>query len=85
MEIFAPLTVFAVILINLVILLVLKSIRDHNKYVQKYPPISDEEFMARLPRGTSRDTALRIRAIISAQMGVPIENIHPETRFEDFL
>lgn len=54
-------------------------------FANKYPGLSDDEFMAKLPKGTSRDTALRVRNIIADQMGVPRQHIHPETRFEEFL
>lgn len=46
-------------------------------------PMSDDEFMSSLPPGTSRGTALRVRAIVAKHTGVPPEQIHPETKFVD--
>jgi len=54
------------------------------KYRAKYPPISDDEFMEKLPPGTSRDVAMRVRTIVVKQMGVDRKRIHPDSKFIDF-
>lgn len=51
----------------------------------RWPPISDDEFVAKCTPGTSRDTALRVRRIISEQLGVPYEQIHPDQSFVNDL
>ena len=51
----------------------------------EYPPISDDEFLARCDPGTSRDTALKVRRVISESLGVPYESIHPEHRIVEDL
>lgn len=43
--------------------------------------MSDDEFMTNLPPGTSRDVALRVRAIVARNAGVPRENVRPDTKF----
>lgn len=48
-----------------------------------YPPITDDEFMARLPAGTSREVALKVRRIIADQLNVEYARIHPDTSWSD--
>ena len=52
---------------------------------EKWPPISDDEFMARCPPGTSRDVALRVRRIVAEQLGVSYERVYPEQNFVNDL
>jgi len=47
--------------------------------------ISDEEFLHRCTPGTSKEVALKVRRIVSDQLGVPYENVHPEHRFVEDL
>lgn len=49
------------------------------------PPITDDEFMARLPAGTNRDIALKVRRIVAAQFNVEYGRITPETSFVNDL
>ncbi|MEO1614766.1 MAG: hypothetical protein AAFV88_02890 [Planctomycetota bacterium] len=55
------------------------------KFNRRWPPISDDEFVARCPPGTGRDVALRVRRVISEQLGIPYDQIYPEQRFVDDL
>ncbi|ADB18282.1 hypothetical protein Psta_3621 [Pirellula staleyi DSM 6068] len=60
--------------------------REHQRQIwleRNFPPISDDEFMARCPPGTNRDVALKVRRIIAEQLGYPYERIHPTSRFEE--
>lgn len=52
---------------------------------QKFLPISDDEFLARCKPGTDPEVALKVRAIISEQLGIPANEIHPEHRFIEDL
>ena len=54
-------------------------------FKRMWPPISDEEFVAKCSPGTDRARALKVRRIISEQLGVPYEHIHPEQSFFDDL
>lgn len=49
------------------------------------PPITDDEFMARLPAGTNRDIALKVRRIVAEQFNVEYARITPETSFVNDL
>ena len=51
----------------------------------RFPPISDEEFLARCPPGTNPKVALKVRRIVANQMGVNYERIYPSTRFVEDL
>ena len=60
--------------------------RNQSKaFEAKFPPISDDEFLARSGPGTNRDVALKVRRIVADQLGVEYERIYPETRFLDDL
>jgi hypothetical protein len=75
--------IFIQLLVTLFILAVIAiySLGESKKWYEKWPAISDDEFMSRCPCGTNRETALRIREIISEQTGVEYERIHPEQSF----
>jgi len=55
------------------------------KFNERFPPISDDEFMARCPAGTNRDVALKVRRIVSDQLGFEYGRIYPSSRFVDDL
>ena len=48
---------------------------------EKWPSISDDEFVAKCKPGTSRDIALRVRRIVSEQLGVDYDRVHPNQDF----
>lgn len=51
-----------------------------------WPPISEDEFVRRCPPGVDRERALKVRRIISEQLGVDYDRVYPEQRFvEDLL
>jgi len=68
-----------------VVLIVLACIAPPGFDAQKWPPIDDDEFIRRCKPGVNRDTALRVRRIISRHLGVPYEQVYPEQRFEGDL
>ncbi|WP_182869024.1 hypothetical protein [Stieleria mannarensis] len=51
----------------------------------KWPPISEDEFIRRCSPGVDRDRALRVRRIISEQLGVDYDRVYPEQRFVEDL
>ncbi|WP_442506891.1 hypothetical protein SH528x_005765 [Novipirellula sp. SH528] len=51
------------------------------RFNDRWPPITDDEFLAACSPGTSRDTALRVRRIVSEQLGIPYDRIHPDQDF----
>ncbi|HBE68802.1 MAG TPA: hypothetical protein DDW52_11705 [Planctomycetaceae bacterium] len=52
---------------------------------KKWPPISDDEFIQRCSPGVDRDRALKVRRIISEQLGLDYDRIYPEQRFVEDL
>ena len=44
---------------------------------ERFPPISDDEFMARCPAGTNRAVALKVRRIVADSLGVEYTRIYP--------
>ena len=57
----------------------------YNDWNRKWPPISEDEFMERLPPETDRSIALRTRKIIAEQLGVNYDQVYPEQNFVDDL
>lgn len=43
----------------------------------KFPPISDEEFLAKCDLGTNPKIALKVRRILADSLGLEYETIHP--------
>jgi hypothetical protein len=52
---------------------------------ERFPPISDDEFLAQCPSGTSREVALKVRRIVADQLGVEYERIYPSSSFVNDL
>jgi hypothetical protein len=52
---------------------------------RKWSPISEEEFIRRCSPGVNRERALKVRRIISEQLGVEYDRIYPEQRFVEDL
>ncbi len=61
------------------------SVQHQVNFERKFEPISDDEFMARLPTGTSREVALKVRRIVANQFNVEFERISPDTSFVNDL
>lgn len=59
--------------------------RQQQLFVDRFPPISDDEFMARLPPGTNREIALKVRRIVAEQLAIEYERIYPEASFVNDL
>jgi hypothetical protein len=55
--------------------------REQAAFVERFPPISDDEFLARCSPGTSREVALKVRRIVADYFGIEYERVHPSTRF----
>jgi hypothetical protein len=59
--------------------------RRQQAFEERFPPISDAEFMARCTPGTRPEIALKVRRIVADAFGVAYERIHPSTRFVEDL
>jgi hypothetical protein len=51
------------------------------EFESRFPPISDDEFVARCTPGTSRRVALTVRRIVAEHLAVEYERIHPSMRW----
>ena len=60
-------------------------IKKSTKWHREWPQIDDNEFLARCSPGTDRNTALRVRRIVSEQLGVDYDRVYPEQRFVEDL
>jgi hypothetical protein len=76
-----------IVLGSLWILLSEISNREHGLFDSnsRWPPIDDDEFIRRCDPGVNRDIALRVRRIVSQQLGVPYDRIHPDQNFVNDL
>lgn len=60
------------------------AMRDSRSMPRGHQKVTDEEFLAAVPFATP-EKALRIRAIISDQLDVPLHDLHPNDRFVEDL
>jgi hypothetical protein len=58
---------------------------DREDLNRLFPPISDEEFLARCTPGTSPEVALKVRRIVAERMPVEYERVYPSSRFIEDL
>jgi len=75
---------FTFILIILFALFVLEKKRQV-WFEERFPPISDEEFLARCTPGTNPDTALKVRSIMAKCLCIEYERIYPSSRLIEDL
>ena len=68
-----------------VIACVIRAKRQHESFNERFPPISDAEFVARCGPTTNPEIALRVRRIVAEQLGVEYDRIHPSSRFVEDL
>lgn len=54
-------------------------------FEKRFPPISDEEFVARCEPGCDPVVAVKVRKIVSEQLNVEYARIHPSSRFIEDL
>jgi hypothetical protein len=48
---------------------------------KRCPPMDDDEFLRRCRPGVNRDVALRVRRVVSKQLGIPYQQVYPEQNF----
>jgi hypothetical protein len=76
-----PILILGPCLLVIAFFLVVRAIRDGSDSEERFPPISDEEFLARCSPGTDPEIALKVRRIIADSLGIEYERIHPSMRF----
>ncbi|HYH63187.1 MAG TPA: hypothetical protein VD866_00670 [Urbifossiella sp.] len=55
------------------------------EFEDRFPPISDDEFVARCTPGTSRHVALTVRRIVAEHLAVEYDRVHPSMRWIEDL
>lgn len=55
------------------------------EYEERFPPISDEEFIARCEPGCNPVVAIKVRRIVAKHLNVEYARIHPSSRFIEDL
>lgn len=78
-----PILAAALIVIGLVAVLCWLAMRRPT--LDKWPPISDDEFIRRCSPGVDRERALKVRRIVSRQLGIDYDRVYPEQRFVEDL
>ncbi|WP_020470425.1 acyl carrier protein [Zavarzinella formosa] len=81
----APLIICVSALALLAIIVVIMAVKRDQAFEQRFPPISDEEFMARCRPGTNPAVALKIRRIIADHLAVEYGRIYPSSSFIEDL
>ena len=52
---------------------------------ERFPPISDAEFLARCSPGVNPEVALRVRRIVAEYFAIEYERVHPSMTFVEDL
>lgn len=58
---------------------------QQRSFNERFPPISDDEFMARCHPGANREIALKVRRIVAEQCAIEYGRIYPESSFMNDL
>jgi hypothetical protein len=59
--------------------------RRDRLFKERFPPMTDEEFVRECGPGTNPQIALRVRRIVADQLGVDYERVHPSSSFANDL
>ena len=65
----------------LVGLLVWTMVSDARDFKERFPPISDAEFLARCPPGTKPEVALMVRRIVAEHFVIEYDRVDPSMNF----
>lgn len=74
---------FSLLAISFVSVVCMLTRRAEQRFHERWPAIDDDEFVRCCSPGTNREIALKVRRIISKQLNIPYEHIHPEQSFID--
>jgi hypothetical protein len=78
-------TLVFVLSLGILLVCLIRAKRRQRAFEERFPPISDAEFLARCTPGANPDVALRVRRIVADALGVEYERIYPSSRFVDDL
>lgn len=77
--------IIGAVVLSVVTFCIVWEMRRKRAFEKRFPPISDEEFMARCPPGTDPKVALKVRRIFSEQLGIDYERIYPSSNIVNDL
>jgi hypothetical protein len=60
-----------------------ESARLDREFLERFPPISDEEFLELCSPGVNPDIALRVRQMVAEAFGVNYYCVYPSTNFAE--
>ena len=80
-----PLFVGTTFLLVAVLFCIVLAVRNRADFEERYPPISDAEFLARCSPGVDPKVALKVREIVAEYFGIPYERVHPSMTFVEDL
>jgi hypothetical protein len=69
------------LILFVVVLGFLMAIRDRADFEKRFPPISDEEFLALCKPGVNPQIALKVRQIVAEYFAIPYERVYPSMTF----
>jgi Na+-transporting methylmalonyl-CoA/oxaloacetate decarboxylase gamma subunit len=79
----------AVVILVLILLaflvVVLAGVARRADFADRFPSISDAEFVARCRPGTTPAVALAVRRIVARNLGIDYARVHPDMSFVDAL
>lgn len=80
-----PILVCVTVLVCVFLGFALAARQDAARFRQRFPPISDAEFLARCSPGTRPEVALRVRRMMAEQLGVEYDRVYPSSRLIEDL
>jgi hypothetical protein len=78
-------SLFVVSLVLVVLVGIGLAMRARADFEERFPPISDAEFLARCPPGTNPEVALKVRRMVAEYFDVEYERVYPSTRLIEDL
>ncbi|MBN9121421.1 MAG: hypothetical protein J0I06_20095 [Planctomycetes bacterium] len=78
-----PAVIVPILFCLIVVIAVVTAIRDRATFDERFPPISDAEFLARCSPGVSPEVALKVRQIVAHHFAIEYERVHPSMSFVD--
>ena len=73
-----------ILLVALVLGCIMFAIQSRD-FQERFPPITDAEFLARCRPGTNPEVALKVRRIVAEHFAVEYERVEPTMRFVEDL
>ena len=77
----AEFAVFVVISVAFIITLCVLSVMHNRALQNRFPPISDAEFLDRCSPGVSPEVALKVRQIVAKHFAIAYERVRPSMTF----